>query len=67
MDTFSEWMEIGPRRQNTVTNLMDIAVQEDSCQDEKVNSIDDAQAKGRKPSIREVAWSTTLMKKSSLN
>jgi len=54
MDTFSEWMKIGPRRQTSLTNLMDIAVQEDSCQDGKVNSIDDAQAKGRKPSIKEV-------------
>ena len=27
---------------------MDIAVQEDSCQDGKVNSADDAKAKGRK-------------------
>jgi len=52
MDTFSEGMEIGPRRQISLTNLMDIAVQEDSCQDGKVNSIDDAQAKRRKPSIK---------------
>jgi hypothetical protein len=29
--------------------------QEDSCQDGKVSSIDDAQDKGRKPSIKEVA------------
>ena len=63
MDTFSEWMKIGPRRQTSITNLMDITVQEDPCQDGKVNSIDDAQAKGRKPSIREVAKSTTIMKK----
>jgi hypothetical protein len=55
MDTFSEWMKIGPRQQTSIINLMDIAVQEDSCQDGKVNSIDDAQAKGRKSSIRKVA------------
>lgn len=48
-------MKIGPRRQTSLTNLMDRAVQEDSRQDGKVNSIDDAQAKGRKPSIKEVA------------
>lgn len=52
MDTFSEGMEIGPRRQTSLTNLMDTEVQEDSCQDGKVNSIDDAQGKRRKPSIK---------------
>jgi hypothetical protein len=55
MDTFSERIKIVPRRQTALTNLMGIAVQEDSCEDGKVNSIDDVQAKGRKPSIKEVA------------
>jgi len=47
MDTFSEAMKIGPRRQTSLITRVDIAVQEDSCRDGKVNSIDDAQAKGR--------------------
>jgi hypothetical protein len=42
---------------------MDTAVQEDTCQDGKVNSIYDAEAKGRKPSIKEVAYSIKILKK----
>ena len=42
---------------------MDTAVQEDTCQDGKVNSIYDAEAKGRKPSIKEVAYNIKILKK----
>jgi len=39
MDIFAEWMKIGPRQQTSLTDLMDIAVREESSQDGKVNSI----------------------------